>query len=87
MNFANILPIDKLIHALVGIIIGFVVTMLFNPIAGLCAALAIGALKEWVYDAWMQKGNFEPWDLWATVGGGAIGSALGYWLPMIGKMA
>ena len=70
------MPLDKLIHALVGIIIGLVVTLLSNPVAGVCAALGVGAAKEWIYDAWMQKGNFEAADFWATVAGGAIGAGV-----------
>ena len=81
------MPTDKLIHALGGLIIGLAVTLVSNPVAGVVAALLVGSAKEWIYDAWMGRGNFEAADLWATVAGGAIGAALGYGLPMIGKLA
>ncbi len=80
------MPLDKLIHALVGIIIGIVVTLLANPVAGVCAAIGVGAAKEWIYDAWMQRGNFEAWDFFATCGGGIVGAVIAYVLPMIGKI-
>ena len=85
-NPFSILPLDKLMHIFVGIVIGIVVTMLSNPVAGIIAALGAGAFKEWVIDGWMKWGNFDPMDFWATVAGGVIGSALGVLLPMIGKL-
>ena len=85
--FTGFLPIDKWAHLLVGIVIGIVVTLLSNPIAGIVVALGAGAFKEWVIDAWMKMGDFDPMDFWATVGGGAIGAGLGYVLPLIGKLA
>lgn len=48
------MPLDKILHALGGAVI---------------AALLVGSLKEWVWDAWMKRGNFEPMDLLATVAG------------------
>ena len=64
------IPTDKILHFAVGALISLGVTAVFNPVAGVCAALAAGAAKEWLWDAWMQKGNFEGWDAFATTLGG-----------------
>jgi len=86
-KITDYLPADKLLHLLVGILIAMIATpLLGNPVAGFCVALAAGAFKEWVIDGWMLKGNFEAADFFATAGGGVIGAAVGYWLPMIGRM-
>lgn len=66
------MPVDKLIHALGGAVIAALVLLVANPVAAIVAVLLIGAAKEWIYDAWMSKGNFEAWDLWATVAGGVV---------------
>ena len=70
------IPVDKLLHFLVGAVIAFIVTPLTNPVAGVCAALAAGAAKEWLWDAWLQKGNFEGWDAFATTLGGIAAAAV-----------
>ena len=66
------IPVDKLLHFLVGAVIAFIVTPLTNPVAGVCAALAAGAAKEWLWDAWLKRGDFEALDLVATVSGGVF---------------
>ena len=64
-------PLDRVIHFLAGFGIAFAVALFTNPIAGVVAALLVGAAKEWVWDAWLGRGNFDPMDLAATVAGGA----------------
>lgn len=64
------LPPDKMVHFLAGAVIAFVVAMLSNPIAGMCAALAVGFIKELVIDVWVHKGVADPWDIVATFVGG-----------------
>ena len=68
------MPSDKIIHFAVGALIGLGVTVLpgSNPVLGFCVALGAGCAKEWIWDAWMQKGTFEGWDAAATALGGAL---------------
>lgn len=63
---------DKIAHFIVGALISAAVSMLLGSVAGVCAALLIGAAKEWIWDAWLGKGQFEAADLWATVAGGLV---------------
>jgi len=64
------LPADKASHVLYGMLI-FCVFGLFSPIIGLCAAIVIGAAKEY----WDSKGHghVEFLDFAATAGGGILG--------------
>lgn len=86
IKITDYLPADKLLHLQGGLIIAMVVTPLSDPVVGLCAALGVGAFKEWIWDGWMTLGNVEGNDFYATAGGGVLGSALGYGLPLIGKI-
>lgn len=65
------MQIDKLLHILAGAVIAALVLLVANPIAAIAAALLVGAAKEWVWDAWLGKGTFDPMDFAATVAGGA----------------
>ena len=49
-NPFTLVPLDKLMHIFVGIVIGIVVTMLSNPVAGIVVALGAGAFKEWIIE-------------------------------------
>jgi len=64
------LPADKASHVLYGMLI-FCVFGLLSPIIGLCAAIVIGAAKEY----WDSKGHghVEFLDFAATAGGGILG--------------
>ena len=64
------LPADKAGHLIAGLVV-FCIFGLFSPIIGLCAAVAVGAAKEY----WDSRGhgNVEFLDFLATAGGGAIG--------------
>ena len=66
---------DKMLHIATGALISLAVTPLSNPIAGFCAALLAGCAKEWIWDAWLGRGDFDPWDAVATTAGG-IGVSL-----------
>ena len=70
------LPVDKMLHIATGALISLAVTVVVNPVAGFCAALLIGCAKEWIWDAWMGRGEFDPWDAVATAGGGLAVSVL-----------
>ena len=51
-------------------------------VLGICAAIAIGALKEWIIDGWAKLGATEAWDFYWTAIGGVVGSitaALIFW--------
>ena len=63
-------PTDKILHFATGDLISLGVTVVLGPVAGVCAALIVGCAKEWVWDAWMKRGNFEAWDAAATTLGG-----------------
>jgi len=64
---------DKLLHLLVGTIIGMVVVLCSGSfLAGLAAALAAGILKE-IYDTF-GNGTVDFWDIFATTVGGLLGS-------------
>jgi len=64
------LPADKASHVLYGLLI-FCVFGLFSPIIGLCAAVVVGAAKEY----WDSKGHgqVEFLDFAATACGGLLG--------------
>lgn len=64
--------LDKIAHAIMGAILCALGTVVLNPVAGLVLALLVGCAKEWVWDAWLGKGQFDPFDLLATVSGGAV---------------
>ena len=72
----NSLPTDKILHFAVGALIGLAATVILNPVAGVTAALLAGCAKEWVWDAWMKRGEFDPWDAFATAIGGLTVSVL-----------
>ena len=62
----------KIAHFIFGAVISAVVGFVVNPIAGFVASIVVGAAKEWIYDAWMGRGNFEAWDFYATMAGGGV---------------
>ena len=64
------LPADKAGHLIAGLVV-FCIFGLFSPIIGLCAAVVVGAAKEY----WDSRGhgNVEFLDFVATAAGGAIG--------------
>ena len=66
------LPLDKVVHFLAGAVIAFVVAMFSNPIAGLCAAIAVGMAKEVIYDGLLGQGDPYRWDAIATFLGGVF---------------
>ena len=70
------IPTDKILHFAVGALISLGVTAVAGPVAGVCAALLIGCAKEWIWDAWMKRGDFDGLDALATVLGGIASAAL-----------
>lgn len=72
------LPQDKILHLITGGMIGLAVTAALggNAAAGFCAAMLAGCAKEWIWDAWLGRGDFDLWDAVATTFGGLIGVGL-----------
>ncbi len=70
------MPRDKLMHFWAGMAIALAVGVLWGALAGLAAALIIGAAKELIWDLWLKKGTPEWWDFIATGAGGVIGAVL-----------
>lgn len=55
------LSIDKWAHFLVGTICGLTITFFTtNMVLGICAAIAIGVLKEWIIDGWIKRLVYFP---------------------------
>lgn len=76
INPFTLISLDKQTHILAGISIAMFAALMVNPIAAFIIAMIIGALKEWVIDAWFLWGNFDSKDFYATCIGGAIGAVL-----------
>ena len=72
----NSLPTDKILHFAVGALIGLGVTVILNPVAGVCAALGAGCAKEWIWDGWLKRGTFDGLDALATTLGGIVAAAV-----------
>jgi len=58
--------IDKLYHAIAGIIIYIIGALLFEPYIGVLLAFVAGAGKE-IYDEFHRKTGGDPWDYFATI--------------------
>ena len=65
------LPSDKEGHLIMGLVF-FCIFGLISPIAGVIAAVIIGAAKE-IYDQTTGKGTPDVWDFVATFSGGLVG--------------
>lgn len=58
---------DKLLHFAAGALVGAIFRAWLGPMAGACAGIVAGALKE-VYD-WRRGGTVDPADFVVTVFG------------------
>ena len=58
--------IDKLYHAIAGIVIYIIGALLFEPYIGVLLAFLAGAGKE-IYDEFYRKTGGDPWDYFATI--------------------
>lgn len=80
---------DKVMHAVTGAGLAFVVSLVTNPWVGVGVTMAVGAIKEYVKDAgyllkvwpsgpsWLVGLGTVDWkDMAATSGGGYIGALL-----------
>lgn len=85
-QITDFIPADKLLHLQGGLILAMLITPLSNPYAGVVVALGVGAIKEWILDAWILKGNVEANDFYATVAGGVIGALLSVGLASVGHL-
>lgn len=74
MNLTKYIPVDKMLHILLGAAMACV---LFPAISGglaIAAVISLGALKE-IWDSWSGKGTPEVWDFLVTVLGGLLALA------------
>ena len=59
----QLIQIDKLTHNLLNYCILFTLAVLTKYWIGLCVAVTLSLLKEFVWDKWLKKGTFEIADL------------------------
>ena len=59
----QLIQTDKLLHNLINYSIVFTLSVLTNYWIGLCVAVTLSLLKEFVWDKLLKKGNFEIADL------------------------
>jgi hypothetical protein len=64
-KFIDSIADDKKDHVLLGIIIGFILVLLFGQIGGLISIALVGA-KEVIHDWLFKKGKGEWWDFIAS---------------------
>lgn len=64
--------VDKIKHFIAGGVIAFLIGIWY-PWWGLGVAIAIGAMKEEIYDRILKKGTPDVYDFFATVAGAVIG--------------
>ncbi len=67
----SVIPTDKLLHFLIGAVIGFVVTASFGSIAAIIAITIAAAGKE-LYDKYHPDHTVDLYDAVATVTGGIL---------------
>lgn len=63
----QLLQTDKLVHNLINYAILFTLSILTKYWIGLIVAVTFSLLKEFVWDKWLKKGNFEIADLVSNV--------------------
>lgn len=59
----KLLQIDKITHNLINYCVLFTIAVLTKYWIGLIVAVVLSCLKEFVWDKWLKKGNFEIADL------------------------
>ena len=59
----QLIQIDKITHNLINYAIVFTLSVLTKYWIGLIVAIILSCLKEFVWDKWLKKGNFEIADL------------------------
>jgi len=78
---------DKLVHLMVGVIVGMMVTMCTGSILlGVAVALALGLIKELFDYADPDDGHFNFWDMFLTMLGGLLGAGFVFLCDMIGPV-
>lgn len=76
------LGVDGLLHLLVSLV-GVMVLALLMPLGvAVLAVLALGALKELVWDLWLKKGTAQ----WKDLACGAAGALLGALMALIASV-
>lgn len=69
------IALDKQAHFLGGYAIGLTFGLL-HPMVGITSAVAAGWAKEQYDKRHPDKHTYDKWDMWATIAGGACGSAV-----------
>lgn len=69
----KLLPHDKCLHLIAGIVIFIVGSVLINPLFGLAMTAIVGAWKELVYDYYNNNHTIDYKDFLYTVVGGLLG--------------
>ena len=77
------IPKDKQLHFMGGAILSVVFSFLFSPVIGFAITAIIGIAKEVVRDWYLKMGTPEVMDAVATILGGAIGSALVFFIEKL----
>lgn len=71
------MPTDKLLHFLVGAVIGFTVSILFGWIlSGIVVVLA--AIGKEVYDKFVPEHTVDKWDAVSTIAGGCFAFCISF---------
>lgn len=78
----QLIQTDKLTHNLINYCILFTLAILTNYWIGLCVALILSFLKEFVWDKWLKKGCFEIADL-VSNGLGIVEGSLMYLIHVL----
>lgn len=72
------IPLDKLVHFLVGFAAAAILGMAGHPVLGLCAAVAAGIGKE-VWDHFNPPHAADALDALATIMGGLLAFLVQWW--------
>ena len=60
------IPLDKLHHVILGILIGFPLVLFLGNLGGIISLFLVGIGKEVIHDWLQKKGNPEWCDFWAS---------------------
>lgn len=74
MNLTKYIPVDKLLHLLVGASVASVLFPALNGGMAIAGVIVLGALKE-IWDSWSGKGTSDMWDFLVTLLGGLLALA------------
>lgn len=73
----TLLPADKLLYILGSAFLVYTFGLWINPLYVLAAVIALGVLKEWVWDATHPATHtVDPWDFIAGLGGAGFAALM-----------